>query len=127
MPHDSPPNHDTLVRDRARALGFEAVAVARADVGLEAEAAHYRAFLEAGMHGEMGWLAENADVRTRLDTSAILEGARSVVCVARRYQRSAADEASDPPFARHVARYARGRDYHNVTRKKLRQLAAIRN
>ena len=118
-------NLDALVRERARALGFDAVAVARADVALDEEAASYRAFLDAGMHGEMTWLAENADVRTRLDTSAILLGARSVVCVARRYQRSASDEASDPPFAHHVARYARGRDYHNVTRKKLRQLAAF--
>ncbi len=119
----SPPNLDALVRERARALGFDAVAVARADVALEEDAVRYRAFLEAGMQGEMQYLAENVEVRARLDTNAILEGAKSVVCVARRYQRSAAEEASDPPFAQHVARYARGRDYHNVTRKKLRQLA----
>jgi epoxyqueuosine reductase len=77
------------------------------------------------MHGEMGWLAEDAQVRSRLDTADILEGAKSVVCVARRYQRDPSEEASDPPFARRVARYARGRDYHNGTRKKLRRLAAF--
>jgi epoxyqueuosine reductase len=101
------------------------VAVARADVSLGEDFARYRAFIEQGMHGEMGYLANNAAVRERVDTDAILEGAKSVVCVARRYQRSAPEEAKDPPFARHVARYARGRDYHNGTRRKLRQLAVF--
>ena len=98
--------------------------MARADLPLEEDFARYRAFLEHGMHGEMGYLAEGASLRERVDTSAILEGARSVVCVAQRYQRAAADEATDPPFSQLVARYARGRDYHNGTRKKLRKLAA---
>jgi epoxyqueuosine reductase len=116
---------DRLVRDRARALGFDAVGVARADLPLEEEFARYRAFLDAGMAGEMGYLAENAEARERLDTPAILEGARSVVCVARRYQRSPGEEEKDPPFAQRIARYARGHDYHNGVRKKLRQLAAF--
>ncbi len=115
---------DALVRERARALGFDAVGVARADVALGEEFLRYEAFVRAGMQGEMAYLAEHAEVRARLDTPAILAGARSVVCVARRYQRSPEAEAADPPFAQRIARYARGRDYHNVTRKKLRQLAA---
>ncbi len=124
-PPPSPSDLDARVRERARALGFDAVGVARADVPLEADFARYRAFVAEGMHGEMGYLAENEAARERLDTDAILAGARSVVCVARRYQRAAGDEAHDPPFAQHIARYARGRDYHNGTRKKLRQLAAV--
>ena len=116
---------DTRVRARARALGFDAVGVARADVPLGEDFARYREFVAQGMQGEMAYLAENAAVRERLDTGAILEGARSVVCVARRYQRAAADEVGDPPFAQSVARYARGRDYHNGTRRKLRQLAVF--
>jgi epoxyqueuosine reductase len=116
---------DARVRERARALGFDAVGVARADVPLGEDFARYQAFLAQGMNGEMAYLAENAAVRERLDTEAILEGARSVVCVARRYQRAAADEAGDPPFAQLLARYARGRDYHNGTRRKLRQLAVF--
>ena len=55
----------------------------------------------------------------------ILPGAKSVVCVARRYARPRAEEADDPETARAIARYARGRDYHNGVRKKLRQLAAF--
>lgn len=112
------------VRQKARALGFDVVGVARADVPLDADFERYRAFVEEGRHGEMTWLGEPLDVRRRVDTPHILAGARSVVCVARRYQRSADAEAGDPALAHHIARYARGRDYHNGVRKKLRRLAA---
>jgi epoxyqueuosine reductase/LAO/AO transport system ATPase len=113
------------VRERARELGFDAVGIARADVPLDRDHAHYRAFVDAGYHGEMGWLAEHGDVRARLDGEGILPGARSVVCVARRYQRPASAEASDPPLAQTIARYARGRDYHNFLKKQLRKLGAF--
>jgi len=112
------------VRAKAVALGFDAIAFARADVPLEQEMRRYVAFLEAGMHGAMGYLADHRDVRARLDTKEILEGARSVVCLARRYQRDEAAEAADPPLAQRVARYARGQDYHNFLRRKVRRLAA---
>jgi epoxyqueuosine reductase len=75
------------------------------------------------MHGEMGWLAENAETRRRLDGEGVLLGARSVVCVAMSYAR--ADDGDDPRTARLIARYARGKDYHNGVRKKLRRLAAF--
>lgn len=114
-----------LVKEKARALGFDVVGVARADEPLEGDHDRYRAFVRDGLHGEMGYLAEDAEVRRRLDTADILEGARSVICVAMRYGRKPADEASDPPIAKAIARYARGRDYHNGLRKKLRKLAAF--
>jgi epoxyqueuosine reductase len=113
------------VRDRAQLLGFDVVGFARADLPLEADFARYEAFVDAGMQGEMDWLADNRGVRRALDGESILKGAKSVVCVARRYQRSAEEEARDPVLARTIARYARGHDYHNGLRKKLRQLAAF--
>ncbi|MBK6691608.1 MAG: tRNA epoxyqueuosine(34) reductase QueG [Myxococcales bacterium] len=122
-PAPRPLSDTERVREKAKALGFEAVGVARADVPLGVEYERYERFVAAGWFGEMDWLKEPVGVRQRLDTAAILEGARSVVCVARRYQRSAESEAHDPDVARTIARYARGRDYHNGVRKKLRQLA----
>jgi len=116
---------DARVRERARSLGFEAVAVARADVPLDDDFARYRAFLDAEMHDGMPWLADHAEVRRALDGEGILAGAKSVVCLARRYQREADEEDRDPPLARRIARYARGRDYHVGMRKKLRKLAAF--
>lgn len=121
----SPAVSTVEVKARARALGFDAVGVARAEV-LEREHARYRAFVEQGFSGEMEWLAhDDGDARKRVDTTHVLPGARSVVCVASAYQRPAEDEAADPPLARSIARYARGRDYHNGLRKRLRKLAAF--
>jgi epoxyqueuosine reductase len=113
-----------LVRRRALALGFSVVGVARADEPLGVEHDRYRDFVAEGRHGSMGWLAEHAEARRRLDTAAILEGAKSVICVGRRYARAERAEAEDPPRAREIARYARGQDYHVFLRKKLRKLAA---
>jgi epoxyqueuosine reductase len=110
------------VRAFARILAFDAVGITRADVRLEQDAARYETFIASGMHGEMGWLADNGPVRARLDGDGILQGARSVVCVARRYQRPTADDLHDGET---VARYARGRDYHKFMRKRLRRLATF--
>ncbi|MEM0915566.1 MAG: tRNA epoxyqueuosine(34) reductase QueG [Planctomycetota bacterium] len=80
-------------------------------------------WLEAGKHGEMGYLAENVD--KRLDVRRLIpedEGgpARSVIVVADGY------ETSDIPAADgegRVARYARGDDYHKVMKKRLHAAA----
>src|SRR5580700_5302283 len=109
------------VRSFARALAFDVVGIARADVRLEQDAPRYEKFIASGMHGEMSWLADNGPVRARLDGDGILPGARSVICVARRYQRPPEREAEDGEAARSVARYARGRDYHKFMRKRLRR------
>jgi epoxyqueuosine reductase len=113
------------IQERARALGFDAVGIARADVPLGPEFERYVDFVRAGRHGAMGYLAAEPEARRRLDSEAILPGAKSVICLARRYARTPEDEASDPPLARRVARYARGQDYHNFLRKKVRALAAF--
>lgn len=113
------------VRAKARELGFDTVAVARADVSLERDVERYEAFVAAGMHGEMSWLARHRDARARLDGDSILPGARSVVCLARRYQRPPQRERDDPETARTIARYARGRDYHGFLRQRVRRLAAF--
>ncbi|HEY2733711.1 MAG TPA: QueG-associated DUF1730 domain-containing protein, partial [Polyangiales bacterium] len=115
---------DEAVRARALALGFDRIGVASADEALEPEFSRYEAFLAAEKHGKMAYLAEAREARRRLDTSAILEGAKSVVCVAERY--AGTEESSDGEgVASYIARYARGSDYHNHLRKRLRKLAAF--
>jgi epoxyqueuosine reductase len=113
------------VRAEARALGFDAVRIAYAgpEVMLEQDFARYEAFVAAGMQGEMGWLAKYAGVRARLDGEGILPGARSVICVARRYGGARGQGAS--PVVDGIARYARGRDYHAFLRRRLRRLASF--
>jgi epoxyqueuosine reductase len=112
------------IRDRARALGFDVVGIARA-AELTVEHDRYRTFVAREMHGTMAYLAAHGEARRRVDGEAILPGARSVVCVGRRYARAPATEARDAPLARTIARYARGRDYHTHLRKRLRKLAAF--
>lgn len=116
---------DRQIRQRAFELGFDVVGVARADEPLGIEHDRYKAFIEAGMHGSMHYLADHVEARKRLDTPFILEGARSVVCLGKVYARPPQDEKNDPPFAQMIARYARGQDYHGFVRKKIRKLAAF--
>jgi len=115
------------VRRAARDLAFDAVAIARAgpDVLLEKDTARWEAFIASGMQGEMGWLGAHRGARLRLDGEEILAGARSVVCVARRYQRPQDAGGSEGETLRGIARYARGRDYHRFLRRRLRRLATF--
>jgi epoxyqueuosine reductase len=122
------------IRSEAQRLGFERCAVARADVKLDRDFAAYEAFVNEGMHGEMSWLGreDTRRVRERLDSEGILPGAKSVVCLARRYGPAGISQEPQEPrqrdaseTIRSVARYARGRDYHGFLRRRLRRLAAF--
>lgn len=118
-------NHARDLRAAAHKLGFDAVAIARADVTLDREIERYDAFVDAGMHGEMHYLAKNRPTRARLDVEGMLSGAKSIVCVARRYPRAPEELQPDAGVTPLIARYARGRDYHGFLRRRLRRLAAI--
>jgi len=99
----------------ARAAGFDAVGVARAG-----EAPHTEAFLEwlaLGMHASMEWMEREPGRRCRPD--ALLPGARSVIALAVNYFVSPEPEAGEGIHGV-IARYARGRDYHNWIPKRLR-------
>jgi epoxyqueuosine reductase len=108
---------DDAVRLKARAieLGFDAVGIAAVSP-LEAQA-RYDAWLAAGRHGEMNWLASAKHRERRADPARILAGVRSVVCVALCHE-PGRDEARDRRLGR-IARYAAGEDYHRVMRDKL--------
>lgn len=86
-------------------------------------ASEYEAWIAAGHHGSMGYLARRAEAK--YDPSRVLGGCRSIVIVGMNYfQREApASESRNPdgghPLGR-VARYAWGRDYHNALGKRLR-------
>ncbi|MBI5512915.1 MAG: tRNA epoxyqueuosine(34) reductase QueG [Deltaproteobacteria bacterium] len=106
------------VRRKALALGFHRVGVARAEA-LAVDHPRYLSWLARGLPPGLGYLAENVHTRARVDTPEVLEGARSVVVCALSYHRG------DEPGPEGIARYARGRDYHNFLRKRLRRLAAF--
>jgi epoxyqueuosine reductase len=113
------------IKARALALGFDAAGIARAEP-LDAQA-RYEAWLAAGRHGEMDYLASDEHRERRADPAKILRGIRSVVCVALCYPPER-DEARDRRLGR-IARYAVGDDYHRVMKDKLlalqREIAAL--
>src|SRR5437867_2887494 len=76
----SPTEAAAHLRRQALELGFDAVGIA-AVTPLEA-AAHYAAWLAAGRHGEMRYLAAPKHRERRANPERLLAGLRSVVCVA---------------------------------------------
>ena len=67
----------------------------------------------------MKWMEKHAAQRG--DPAAVLEGARSVICVADRYPPPHEEDHSGPAIGR-IAGYARGRDYHRVMKRRLHSL-----
>jgi len=104
------------VKARALELGFDLVAVGPADP--PEHGAALRGWVEAGHAGTMGYLERRLE--ERLDPGRVLPGARAVVCVALNYYQGELDDPSWRP----IARYAWGRDYHEVIGPRLERLAA---
>lgn len=111
----------TRLAERARALGFARLGVALAEP-LTPEGERLDAWLRAGRHGEMGYMQETAEVRRDPTHPGMLPSARSVIVLVTPYARA---EAPAGPRPGRVARYAQGRDYHNVLTKRARKLAAL--
>ena len=106
----------SVVKARARELGFDRVAIGPAEPPEHGDA--LEAWLDAGYAGTMSYLDRGrAD---RLDPARLLPGARSVVAVAMSYNPGSSTESQDD--WRPVSRYARGRDYHDVIRPRLVEL-----
>lgn len=110
---------ERAIRDKAYELGFDLFGIASAEEPLSLDYERYREFIASGKHGEMSYLADHAEVRERVDTSQILEGARSVICVAESYAGEGEGEGLSP----YISSYARGQDYHGHLRRRLRRLA----
>ena len=102
------------IKDRAREAGFDACGIARAD--RLPRLARLSSWIDEGCAGEMTYLAESLD--ERLDPRVFLPTARSVISVACVY--NSADAPAPAGAGARIARYARGEDYHDVMRRRLR-------
>ena len=106
----------------ARALeeGFAAVRVTRPDA-IPHAAAGLAAFLAAGHHGQMAWMADRA--AWRADPTALWPEVRSVIMLADLYTPEADPmEAVRRPDRGAISVYARGADYHDIVKKRLKRL-----
>jgi epoxyqueuosine reductase len=117
----SPVDLKAALTDHARSLGFDGVGVT--DPGAIADAArHFHAFLDAGAHGDMDWLA--ASPERRADPRVLWASVRSVIMLGVNY---GPDENPLDILARRssgaISVYARGDDYHDLIKKQLKALA----
>ncbi|MGA2052196.1 MAG: tRNA epoxyqueuosine(34) reductase QueG [Opitutales bacterium] len=110
-----------LLQTEAARLGFDALGVAPVDAELRRE--YYERWIAEGQHGGMAWLARNND--RRLAPARLISGAdgspqaRSLVVAGVNYYQE------EPARDYRIAKYALGRDYHNVLLKRLQKLCAV--
>jgi epoxyqueuosine reductase len=117
MPVDVRP----FIRERAAALGFDACRFASASAPWSAgeRLAH---FVEAGRHGDMGWM--ETTLERRAHPTAMWGGARAAIVLGLNYgpETDPLPEMADRS-AGYVSVYARGDDYHEVIKGRLKTLA----
>lgn len=104
------------IKDKALELGFDAVAFTDANE-LTNDAKRLKEWLNLGYHADMNYMAANFD--KRINPSKLVEGTKSVILVLHNYYPSAKPFDED---GYKIARYAYGKDYHDVVKAKLQQL-----
>ncbi|HEX5127661.1 MAG TPA: tRNA epoxyqueuosine(34) reductase QueG, partial [Rhodocyclaceae bacterium] len=125
--HDLPSfDMDSLaacIRTWGKELGFDAIGIAGIDLG-DAEA-ELSAWLAAGFHGEMDYMARHGTKRTR--PAELVPGTVSVISARMNYWPETDNDKAEQMLAdgsrAYVSRYAHGRDYHKIMRSRLQKLA----
>ena len=118
------PASQQLVEDFGRwaaDLGFQQTGIANVD--LSAHEPQVRAWLAKGFHGELGYMERN--LAKRLHPERLLPQTCTVICARMDYWPDAAQPLTvlDKPERAYISRYALGRDYHKVLRRRLARLA----
>ena len=109
------------IKDWGRELGFQQVGIA--DIELDEHERRLHEWLAAGYQGEMDYMAAHGHKRSR--PAELVEGTLRVISVRMDYLPGDTEmtrRLADPEQA-YVSRYALGRDYHKLVRKRLQQLA----
>ena len=118
---DNPARLRAFVLEAARDAGFDIAGIAAPDA-LAPLAGDLPAFLAAGHHGDMTWMADRADWRA--DPRALWPQVRSIVMVGLNYGPDADPRDGLARAGRGVISvYARNRDYHDVLKGRLKTLA----
>lgn len=109
------------ITQEARALGFDAVGIARVDeppLLPSTLATRLHQWLARGYHATMAWMERAPDKRA--DPRLVLPGCRSIIVVGMSY--FTGHRANEQPGHGRIARYAWGEDYHRVLGEALTQL-----
>ena len=102
-------------------LGFQEVSIT--DVDLSEHEPHLKAWIAKNYHGAMSYMAENHDKRCHPEQ--LVPGTIRVICARMDYAKDSQDSLAsmENTGKAYVSRYARGRDYHKLIRKRLQKLA----
>lgn len=113
-------NHLVLcIKNWGKDLGFDAIGIA--DIQLERAEAGLTAWLAAGFHGGMDYMARHGTARAR--PAELVPGTVRVITARMNYLAAAnAQTTLEDPNRAYIARYALGRDYHKVMRGRLQKL-----
>lgn len=110
-----------LIVDKAHEAGFDAVAFTRAALP-PAVGEGLSAYVAAGRHGEMGWMADTLE--RRVTPTAMWPDAVTAIVLGMNYAPDADPlPLLDTPDRAYVSVYARHRDYHDLVKKRLKQVA----
>jgi len=102
-------------------FGFQEVSFT--DIDLSEYEHHLKDWIDRNYHGAMSYMAENHDKRCHPEQ--LVPGTIRVVCVRMDYALDSEDslDSMQNTGKAYVSRYARGRDYHKLIRKRLQKLA----
>jgi epoxyqueuosine reductase len=110
------------IKNWAHALGFQAVGIS--DIQLDTAEERLLQWLAAGHHGTMDYMAKHGVKRAR--PAELIPGTQRIISVRMNYLPAAVkntQQVLDDSELAFISRYALGRDYHKVMRKRLAQLA----
>ncbi|KAA6187772.1 tRNA epoxyqueuosine(34) reductase QueG [Thiohalocapsa marina] len=110
------------IKQWGQQLGFQQIGIA--DCDLATAEAHLQRWLAEGKQGDMHFMARHGSKRTR--PAELVPGTLSIISARMDYlpeHQQAIDRALEDPARAFVSRYALGRDYHKLLRKRLQRLA----
>ncbi|WP_163831743.1 tRNA epoxyqueuosine(34) reductase QueG [Spartinivicinus ruber] len=112
----------TDIKRWGRELGFQDIGISGVDLGPHEQ--HLRDWLEPGYHGEMDYMAAHGTKRSR--PAELVPGTLTVISARMDYLPGDTETVRilNEPDQAYISRYALGRDYHKVIRKRLAKLAA---
>ena len=111
------------LRQQAAALGFDAIGFTTPDAIGEA-GERLDTFLAAGHHGDMNWMADTADRRRH--PRSLWPEVRTIILLGASYAPETDPlTALDDRSSAVISVYAKGRDYHDVLKTKLKKLASV--
>lgn len=110
--------HTEYIRNTAKSLGFDYCGIAKAQK-LDDDARRLESWLNKGFQGKMDYMNNYFDLR--VDPTKLVPGAKSVITLLQNYY--PAQEQN--PLSPKVSKYAYGKDYHMVIKKKLKTFLSL--